>query len=119
MKPSRSRYRTIALPNDHPLGPGGSVTVERVRDLSATDIAELLRDRANVPRLVVDDPGMRLHWVPVEQTDGFWKRELQRRVADPAAGRWSREDFPDKYFYKASEWHAESGAVIVLLERHH
>jgi hypothetical protein len=119
MDRNRSRYRAIPLPDDHPLDPGGSVTVERVRELSATEIAELLRDRTRVPRFVVADPGLPPHWVPVEQTNAFWQREVQSRVADPTARRWYREDFPGRYFYRASEWRTESGGVVVLLDRQH
>lgn len=119
MKRDQSRYRAIALPDDHPLGPGGSVTVERVRELSATDIAALLRDRTSVPHLVVVDPGLPPHWVPVERTHAFWKSEVQPRVADPTVGRWYRDDFPGKYFYRASEWRTGSGGIVVLLDRHH
>ena len=119
MDRNRLRYRAITLPDDHPLGPGGSVTVERMRDLSATEIAELLRNSTILPCFVVVDAGLPPHWVPVERTHAFWKSEVQPRVADPAVGRWYREDFPGKYFYRASEWRTGSGAIVVLLDRHH
>ena len=119
MKRNQSRYRAIPLPDDHPLGPGGSITVERVRELSAADIAALLDDRTNLPCFVVDDPGLPPHWVPIEQSYAFWKREVKPRVADPTASRWYREDFPGKYFYRASQWRSGSGGVVVLLERSH
>ncbi len=119
MKRNQSRYRAIPLPDDHSLGSGGSVTVERVGDLSATAIADLLRDLTKVPRFVVVDPGVPPYWVPVEHIHDFWKSELKPRVADPALGRWHREDFPGEYFYRASEWRTGSGGIVVLLDRYH
>jgi hypothetical protein len=118
MKRDESRYRAIALPDGHPLGAGASVTVERVRDLSAADIAALLRDATSVPLFVVVDPGLAPYWVPVERNNAFWRSEVQPRVADPTARRWHREDFPGKYFYRASEWRTGSGGIVVLLDRH-
>lgn len=119
MERDASRLREIALPDDHPLGPGGSVTVAHVRDLSAADLADVLRDRTSLPRFVVTDPGLPPHWVPLTQTYAFWKREVKPRVADPAAAGWRREDFPGEYFYRASEWRSAPDGVIVLLERYH
>src|SRR5687767_9008756 len=97
------RIRDLALPDDHPLGPGGSVMIERVRELSAADVAALLRDRTRLPQFVIADAGLPPEWVPLAQTFAFWKREVRPRVADPAAAGWVREDFPGEYFYRASE----------------
>jgi hypothetical protein len=73
-----------------------------LRWVSAHDVAVLLR--AGEVQFVVVDVGMPLRWIEARNQFDFWKDEVRPRVADPAAGAWSIEDFPGEHFYRAQEW---------------
>lgn len=94
----------------------GVVSRTELRDLSAPDIAELLR--AGRVRFVVADVGGSLEWVPADECYGFWQSEVKEHLADPAADNYL-EDFPGGYCYFASEWDSGGGEPIVLLTVHH
>ncbi|MBA3241712.1 MAG: hypothetical protein H0T60_10850, partial [Acidobacteria bacterium] len=72
----------------------GIVSAKGLRELNASDIAKLLR--AGKVRFVVADVGSQLKWIPLDECYGFWKSEVKKHLADPAAENY-RESFPDEY----------------------
>ena len=95
----------------------GPIPAHKRRDLSKSDIAELLR--AGPLRFIVADVGRFLDWIPETDRFTFWKTEVKPRVVDPSAHGFYLNDFPGHYAYVASEWSADLGPPIVLLETHH
>ena len=95
----------------------GPLVAQKRRDLSTGDIAGLLR--AGPLQFVVADLGQPLRWVSEADRFMFWKSEVKPRVADPDPKRFYLADFPGHYAYVASEWSADLGLPIVLLETHH
>lgn len=94
----------------------GVVSVKELRQLNASDIAELLR--AGAVHFVVADVGSTLKWIPLEGCYRFWKSEVKDHLADPAAANYL-ENFPGEYCYFASEWESGGGEPIVLLTMSH
>ena len=96
---------------------GVIVSADRVRQLSSSEIAELLR--AGRVRFVVADIGSRLQWVAPEKCYSFWKFEAKAHIAEPDPQSYL-ENFPGEYCYIASEWKvADGGEPIVLLAKSH
>lgn len=96
---------------------GVIVRAVKVRPLSSSGIAALLR--VGRVRFVVADIGSRLQWIAPEQCYHFWKTEAKSHIAEPDLPS-HLEDFPDEYFYTASEWKASNGIEpIVLLAKSH
>lgn len=93
----------------------GPVAAVRGRDLTASDIRDLLR--AGPLRFVVANCGNRPVWVAESERFAFWKAEVQPHLTDTNAA--SPDDFPGGYFYFASEWLPASGSPILLLEMRH
>ncbi|MBA3425074.1 MAG: hypothetical protein ACR2HO_02435 [Rubrobacteraceae bacterium] len=93
------------------------MSTSRGRDLDESAIADLLR-QSRVD-FVVADPGLPLRWIPAEECFVFWKSEVKTRVADPAVKRHRLENYPDEYFYFASEWQPFEDRPVVLLEANH
>lgn len=87
----------------------------RGRQLKAEDIRELLRSRP--VQFVIADVGLPLRWIDVSERFEFWKKELKSHIANRAPV--VLEEYPDGYFYFASEWTAAESMPIVLLEKHH
>jgi len=94
----------------------GVVSAKEMRELNASDIAELLR--AGKVQFVLANVGSSLKWIPTEECYSFWKSEVKNHLADPAAENYL-EEFPDEYCYFASEWESEGGKPIVLLVMSH
>jgi hypothetical protein len=95
----------------------GSVLECSKKILDVEDIRDLLR--LSAVEFVVADPGSALKWIPVVECRAFWKKEVRARVANPK-GKVRLEDFPDEYFYLASQWRdPKFSSPIVLLEKHH
>jgi hypothetical protein len=92
------------------------VSTIKVRDLDASDIADLVR--SNVVRFVVADVGKPYEWIPNNERFDFWKDEVKAHLADPKS-RAFLEDFPSKYCYFASEWKSYDGNTIILLSKAH
>jgi hypothetical protein len=90
----------------------GVMSGKELRELNATEVAELLR--VGKVRFVVANVGSSLKWVPVDECYSFWKSEVKNHLADPAVNNYL-EDFPDEYCYFASEWESKEGEPIVLL----
>jgi hypothetical protein len=60
-----------------------------------------------------------LLWIPPTDCFEFWRVEVKPHLAAPDS-RVPLETFPGGYLYFASSWdRIDSGAQIVLLERHH
>ncbi len=100
-----------SLPLDNLWNEFGLVESTLIRDLSATEIRELLR--VGPVQFVVADVAAPLQWVPLAECFRFWKAEAQSRVAGQAGARL--EDFPGEYCYFASEWQAVDGPPVVVL----
>lgn len=91
----------------------GELISFRKRELGVTDVRELLR--VGPVEYVVADVGLKLQWIPVEETFAFWKHEVMRRLVQlPHEG--SR--IPD-HAYVASEWITVKGKTVLLLEKYH
>ncbi len=90
---------------------------EKLRDLSADCIAGLLR--AGPLRFAVADLGHPLDWVAEADRFTFWKEEAKPRIADPVSEGFHLDGFSGQYAYVASEWAADPGSPIILLEKHH
>ena len=89
----------------------GPVAARRSRDLSATDVRDLLR-RGPVS-FVIADVGTKPVWIPPAECFAFWKGEVLPHLAEPAQGVML-EEMPGEYCYFASEWEAEGSPVVVL-----
>lgn len=102
---------------------GDDLDVHPVRDLGPDDIREILRTGRPVPFVTKEFRfewgGSRLRWIKGDDRFDFWKNELQPHLADPETTRWSLEDYPDEYFYIATEWRwreEDSPYCIVLTQ---
>ncbi len=86
----------------------------RLLYLDADDIKELLRD--SLFAFVVADVGEKLRWIDLPDRFQFWKNEgkphLYTRV------RPYLVDYPNAYFYVASEWLIEPDQKAILLEKY-
>ena len=89
------------------------VSTKKIRDLSADDIADMLR--LGKVRFVVANIGEHLKWIPLDECYRFWKSEVKMRVVNPEAEGFYLEDFPEEYCYIAEEWEADEGERIILL----
>ena len=87
-------------------------TCVRHRDLDTTAIKALLRD--GPLQFVVANPGDKLRWIDAQGIFKFWKSELIPHLYDPK--KLHLDDYPDAYFYLASEWRLDSGEAVILLE---
>ena len=94
----------------------GVIAAKKVRDLGSSEIVSMLR--AGRVRFVVADIRHHLQWIPLEDCYEFWKSEVKMHLTQPDANTYL-EDFPGEYCYLASEWKAEVGEPIVLLEKSH
>jgi hypothetical protein len=92
----------------------GLVDAKRGRQLSTSDLKEILNDVI----FVVADVGQKLNWIKKEKVFDFWKTDLQKHL-------WNKSDeikldnFPDNYAYLATEWTDKADTKIILLEKLH
>jgi hypothetical protein len=93
----------------------GTLQASKKRYLGSEDIKSLLR--VGPIRFVVANVGDKLEWIEAKDCYSFWKQDVSQRLG--AEGKVHLEDYPGQYFYFASEWRAESGETIVLLEKQH
>jgi hypothetical protein len=91
------------------------MAVAELRDLSTSDVRDLLR--AGPVRFVVANVGDPLREVPVNECFRFWKDEVKPRVAD--CPRVPLKEFPNGYCYFASEWGPVEGPPLVVLSVAH
>lgn len=112
------RLRIVTrLPLDELWRGDGKSSRSRGPLLSADDITALLKTAP--VEFVVADVGSSLRWIELDECYQFWKSAAKSHVA-MADRRWRLEDFPDHYFYVASQWSMPGNLYqIVLLERHH
>lgn len=92
----------------------GPVNAERVRHVSREEARQLIRD--GLRTFVVADIGSHLVWKRGDDALNFWQAERQR-VADPESAA-AREDYPGEYFWWASEWKSDHGAVLLFEKEH-
>ena len=95
----------------------GLLTLVRQRQVDRNEVTEVLRHGA--VRFVVADIGHKVKWIPANDCYSYWKEEVKPHLADPEVSV-PLEEFPGEYCYFASEWRGgDSGAAVILLERHH
>ena len=116
---ARSMYDTTTIlsswPNDR-LGPMLANGTQK-RDLTTTDILELIR--SGRVRFVVADVGYPLKVVSLDDCYDFWKSDVKAHVCDHPETGCVLEDFPEEYFYLASEWDDGSDVPVVVLFKSH
>ncbi len=94
----------------------GFVTTSRGRFLGESDIVILLR-RGPV-QFVKVEVGIVPEWIALDKSLKYWKTEVRPHLA--RSGRAVLNDFPDGYFYFASEWDGgDAEGALVALEKHH
>ena len=91
----------------------GPVSEARSRDLTSSDIRDLLR--LGPVRFVVADVGAKPVWVLPGECFTFWKAEVKAHLADPQQ-RVFLDEFPDAFCYFASEWLTSDGPPVVVFE---
>ena len=95
----------------------GAINAMRVRDLSSSNIRELLR--ASEVQFVVVDLGQKPRWIDLADCYRFWLDEAQYRIAEPDVDVALAQK-SGVYTYRASEWESsEIKAPIVVLEVGH
>ena len=87
------------------------------RDLTRQDILELVR--SGRVRFVVAEVGLPLTVMPLEECYNFWKSDVKAHVCDHPETGCALEDFPEEYFYFASEWDDGSGVPLIVLFKCH
>jgi hypothetical protein len=108
--PSRTIQKTplTELWNDR-----GAISATPVRDVTAEDIASLLRSGS--VQFMVAAIGEKPRWIPRGQTVTFWKAEVKDRLVEKVV---YNDQLPRGGGYWAQEWHqAENDMVIVVLTR--
>jgi len=93
----------------------GTITGERIRYLDQSAVREIVGSGA--VRFLVGDPGLKLDWIPIEKQFEFWKTAKPQIASHDRPVR--REEFPNEFFYVASEWRGRADECVILLERHH
>jgi hypothetical protein len=89
---------------------------ERIRgQLTADDIAELLRNSGKVHFWVTDVFHCVIECIPLDRCFAFWKEEVKQRVVEERS--FAREQWPGGYAYLASEWRSPFPEPIVELMR--
>jgi hypothetical protein len=93
----------------------GVLDSQKLRDLSATDIRQLLS--TGTVRFVIANIGAKPEWIPENRCYQFWKDRVLPHLAD-SEKRVDLNDYPEQYCYFASEW-SNNGPPIIALECHH
>lgn len=108
MKIAQTPLATLVTPE--------GVPCHRIEDRTRAEIRELLASGS--VRFVVAEAGAEMLWIPESKKFVFWKSEALGHIADEEKTRL--EDSPDGYFYRASEWRADSETqTVILLEKSH
>lgn len=94
---------------------GHDLPATRGKYLDADEIKDLLR--RGVYRFAVIGVPIDLRWIDGVEIFDFWKNEARDHLRDEA--RLYLEDYPDEYFYRASEWTLPDGGTIILFEMYH
>jgi hypothetical protein len=84
--------------------------------IGSAEIKQLLRGEL---AFAIADVGLPLRWIRGKDVFHIWKSEMSRRLVEPAASRFHRDDFPGSNCYSATHWAQASGSAIVLFEKHH
>jgi len=97
--------------------PSVPMGAERKRDLSKSNISNLLR-QSRVVQFIVVDVGQVPMEIPKDECHRFWKEDVKSHVADSA--RIELGEFEGGYCYFASEWGLDrEGVPLVVLEKQH
>jgi hypothetical protein len=87
----------------------------RIKELATDDIHSLLKGGVLV-QFVEVNVGEKLLWVPHSDRFRYWKSRKSNLFCD---GNLRLEDYPDSFFWDASEWFGRQGEIIVVLEKNH
>lgn len=98
---------------DFQLG-NGLDTYRRNRQLTGENMKSILQKKP--VQFLIADVGQKLKIIDASQYFTFWKAEVEKHLASKSA---RLEDYPDEYFYFASEWVAEGLNPVFLLEKYH
>jgi len=93
----------------------GVISEERLTYLIDEEIRNLLK-KGKV-QFVVANVGCPLEWIPIDNCFDFYKTKLKNRIADKEVNYL--DNFPDNYFFYASEWKSNNLLPIVSLEMYH
>ena len=85
---------------------GEDLNIRPAQELGGDAIRELLRSLPPVPFVVVNLVD-RPRWIRGDERFEFWKTELRPHLAEPSTPGHRLEDFPNEYFYRATEWRWE------------
>lgn len=92
-------------------------TATRIRQLTAADIADLLREFQGA-QFIIAGVGLPPIEVPLEKCFEFWQHEARPRIVPSEI--IDLATFPNHYCYLASDWGlTPSRLPIILLERYH
>ncbi len=95
----------------------GPVNATRVRDLSSSDVRNLLVMGA--VQFVVVDVGLKPRWIDLQDCYRFWMDEVHSHFAEPTSDKTAVQ-IANVYCYWASEWRSdEIDEPIVVLELRH
>ncbi len=102
----------------------GKLKAWRVRYLDSGEIQSLLLSKplafaVNKKNYPADRIGKDATLIGQDNAKQFWERQAKSQMCDSRTPDMSLDDFPDGYCYTASEWHTESGEVVVLLAVYH
>ncbi len=98
-------------------GENGAITASRLRELSISDVIDLLRE--GEVQFIVADVGSKPRWIDLADCYRFWMDEAKHHMAEPDNGG-AASATPGVYSYWASEWHSEEVKVpVIVLEVSH
>lgn len=103
------------MPRDFELGAGLS-SYRRDVYLDKQSVEDILKN--GYIQSIVADVGHPLFLVDTEKCRKFYKEEVAKHLANPSK-IYRLEDFPDEYFYTASQWVGNHVRPIILLEKSH
>ena len=97
---------------------GHDLNARRVRELGADDIRDILRSGRAVPFVLVVH---QLKWLRGDDRFEFWRNDLLPHLHEPNDPRKYLEEFPDEWFYLATEWRweGEDTPFCIVCEQYH
>ncbi len=106
--------RVVRIPLEQLWSDSGAVNANRGPHISTDRIRELFR--LGIKELVIADLGAVPEWHKGDDALRIW-RKIRPNLREGSRPRV--EDYPGHFFYWASEWRAENGDTIVVLEKYH
>jgi hypothetical protein len=93
------------------------VGARQIRDLSKTDVLEILRGAQAVQFVILDASQAPIE-IPPKDCYDFWKRDLKSHF--PETNPFYLEDFEGEYCYVATDWGLSTdGLPLVILHKCH